>query len=75
MRFETISLLFNWFELGVLLAILFRVSSIFELIAGTQRELRRAIHHLSEYRDAHTVDRRTTVGSTSSADGLRRLQF
>ena len=35
MRFETISLLFNWFKLGVLLAILFRLSSIFELIAGT----------------------------------------
>jgi hypothetical protein len=75
MRFETINLLFNWFEPGVLLAILFRLSSIFELIAGTQRELRRAIHHLGEHRGAHTVDRRTTIGSMSSADSLPCLQF
>ena len=33
-------------ELGVLLAILFRLSGTFDLIANTQRELRRAIHHL-----------------------------
>jgi hypothetical protein len=73
MRFETISLLFNWFKLGA--AILFRLSSIFELIAGTQRELRRALHHLGEHRGAHTVDRRTTIGSTSSADGMPCLPF
>ena len=50
MSFETISLLLNWMEMGVLLAILFRLSYTFELIANTQRELRRAIHHLGERR-------------------------
>ena len=50
MNFETISLLLNWLEMGVMLAILFRLGHIFELIAGTQRELRRAIHHLGERR-------------------------
>jgi hypothetical protein len=50
MSFETISLLLNWVELGVLLAILFRLGHTFELIASTQRELRRAIHHLGERR-------------------------
>jgi hypothetical protein len=50
MSFETISLLLNWMEMGVLLAILFRLSYTFELIANTQRELRRAIHHLGECR-------------------------
>jgi len=52
MSFETISLLLNWMEMGALLAILFRLSSTFELIASTQRELRRAIHHLGERRPA-----------------------
>ena len=52
MNFETTSLLLNWMELGVLLAMLFRLSSTFELIANTQRELRRAIHHLGERRGA-----------------------
>lgn len=51
MSFETISLLLSWVELGVLLAILLRLGRTFELIAGTQRELRRAIHHLAEQRD------------------------
>jgi len=37
MSFETISLLLNWMELGALLAILFRLSSTFTLIANTQR--------------------------------------
>ena len=50
MSFETISLLLNWAELGALLAILFRLGHTFELIASTQRELRRAIHHLGERR-------------------------
>jgi hypothetical protein len=50
MSFETISLQLNWMEMGALLAILFRLSSTFELIASTQRELRRAIHHLGERR-------------------------
>jgi hypothetical protein len=52
MNFETTSLLLNWFEMGILLAILFRLSSTFELIANTQRELRRAIHRLGERRTA-----------------------
>jgi hypothetical protein len=52
MSFETISLLLNWMEMGALLAILFRLSSTFDLIANTQRELRRAIHHLGDHRDA-----------------------
>ena len=34
--------------MGVLLAILFRLSHTFELIANTQRELRRAINRLGE---------------------------
>ena len=50
MSFETISLLLSWMEMGALLAILFRLSYTFELIANTQRELRRAIHHLGERR-------------------------
>jgi hypothetical protein len=50
MSFETISLLLNWMEMGALLAILFRLSATFDLIANTQRELRRAIHHLGEQR-------------------------
>jgi hypothetical protein len=52
MRFETVSLLLNWAELGALLAILFRLAHTFDLIANTQRELRRAIHHLAERRAA-----------------------
>jgi hypothetical protein len=50
MSFETVSLLLSWMEMGVLLAILFRLSSTFNLIANTQRELRRAIYHLGERR-------------------------
>ena len=50
MTFESISLLLNWLEMGVLLAILFRLSNTFQLIANTQRELRRAIHQLGEHR-------------------------
>ena len=51
MNFETVSLLL-WLQMGVLLAILFRLSYTFDLIANTQRELRRAIHHLGEHRAA-----------------------
>jgi hypothetical protein len=65
MSFETISLLLNWMEMGALLAILFRLSSTFELIASTQRELRRAIHRLSE--------RRGTELSTNDAVGGREI--
>ena len=46
MSFETTSLLLNWLQLGALLAIMFRLAHMFDLIANTQRELRRAIHHL-----------------------------
>ena len=52
MSFETVSLLLSWMEMGLLLAILFRLSSTFNLIANTQRELRRAIYHLGERRGA-----------------------
>ena len=48
MSFETISLLLNWVQLGVLLAILFRLHHTFDLIANTQRQLRRAVHHLAD---------------------------
>ena len=50
MSFETINFLLNWTELGALLAILFRLHHTFDLIANTQRELRRAIHHLGDHR-------------------------
>jgi hypothetical protein len=52
MSFETISLLLNWLQLGALLLIMFRLARTFDLIANTQRELRRAIHHLGERRAA-----------------------
>ena len=64
MSFETISLLLNWMELGALLAILFRLSSTFTLIANTQRELRRALHHLGERRAAE-------LGINNASDDLR----
>ncbi len=63
MSFETISLLLNWMQMGALLAILFRLSYTFELIANTQRELRRAIHHLGERRAAQ-------LGLNSGSGGL-----
>ena len=50
MSFETTSLLLNWVQLGVLLAILFRLGHTFALIANTQRELRRTINRLGEQR-------------------------
>jgi len=59
MSFETISLLLSWMEMGVLLAILFRLSNTFQLIANTQRELRRAIHNLGSY---HTAEARANGG-------------
>ena len=61
MSFETVSLLLNWLQMGALLAILFRLASTFELTASTQRELRRAIHHLGE--------RRSTEQGTNNAFG------
>ena len=55
MRFETLSLLLNWVQLGILS----RVGRTFDLIANTQRELRRAIHHLGE-------DRRVELGAAET---------
>ena len=66
MSFETISLLLNWVQLGVLLAILFRLHHTFHLIANTQRQLRRAIHHLADDRTAEPGIEKTTVGHLSS---------
>jgi hypothetical protein len=43
MSFAMVSLLIIYL-VGVLLAILFRLNRTFELIANTQRELRRTIH-------------------------------
>ena len=57
MSFKMISLLLSWAELGALLTILFRLAHTFDLIANTQRELRRAIYHLGE-RHANELDNR-----------------
>ena len=65
MTFETTSLLLNWMEMGALLAILFRLGHTFELIASTQRELRRAIHHLGE-RPAVSYPPHAPAGAESS---------
>jgi hypothetical protein len=66
MSFETISLLLNWMELGALLAILFRLSYTFNLIASTQRQLRRSIYHLAERRVAEPDINTTSVDRVSS---------
>ena len=66
MSFETTSLLLNWMELGALLAILFRLSSTFGLIANTQRELRRAIYHLGE-RHANELDNRPVCSESQGS--------
>ena len=75
MSFETISLLLNWFEMGALLAILFRLGHTFELIASTQRELRRAIHHLGERHAAEpgSPHARASAESTTGPGALARL--
>jgi hypothetical protein len=70
MSLETVSLLLNWTQLGALLAILFRLASTFELIASTQRELRRAIHHLGERR-AVELGTHNTFGGPGIAWGSR----
>jgi hypothetical protein len=72
MRFETISLLLNWLEMGALLAILFRLSHTFELIASTQRELRRAIHHVGERRitELGSPHARSSAESTTGPHAL-----
>jgi hypothetical protein len=75
MSFETISLVLNWVQLGVLLATLFRLSSTFELIAGTQRELRRAIYRLGEHRVTETAsDRASNPGIVSVPRPRQRLK-
>ena len=66
MSFETISLLLNWVQLGVLVSILFRLHHTFDLIANTQRQLRRAIHHLGDHRAAGPGINTTSVGHGSS---------
>lgn len=73
MSFETISLLLNWLQLGALLAIMFRLAHIFDLIANTQRELRRAIHHLGERRagEAGSSDIAADASSDLAARSLR----
>ena len=68
MSFETVSLLLNWMEMGALLAILFRLASTFELIASTQRELRRAIHHLGERRAAELGINNALAGPGIASD-------
>jgi hypothetical protein len=74
MSFETISLLLNWLQLGALLLIMFRLAHIFDLIANTQRELRRAIHHLGERRVAGLGLDDAYAGS-KSAPAARLPQF
>jgi hypothetical protein len=71
MSFETISLLLNWMEMGALLAILFRLSSTFELIASTQRELRRAIQR---ERRAAELDITNSLDGPGSALASRSRQ-
>jgi hypothetical protein len=66
MKFETISLLLNWTELGVLLAILFRLGHLSHLIANTQRELRRAIYYLGERGVAEPGISTTSVSRASN---------
>jgi hypothetical protein len=75
MSFEAISLLLNWLEMGALLAILFRLGHTFELIASTQRELRRAIHHLGEGRAAElgSPHARASAESATGPAALARL--
>jgi hypothetical protein len=75
MSFETISLLLNWLEMGALLAILFRLGHTFELIASTQRELRRAIHHLGERHTAglSSTHARASTESRTGPDPLAQL--
>ncbi|MBV8089802.1 MAG: hypothetical protein JO139_09555 [Alphaproteobacteria bacterium] len=74
MSFETTSLLLNWLQLGALLVIMFRVAHIFDLIANTQRELRRAIHHLSERRAGEPESSDIAAGTRSDL-AVRSLRF
>ena len=74
MSFETIRLLLSWFELGLLFGILFRLAGAFDLIASTQRELRRAIHHLGERHAAELAINNSPRGSGDPV-ASRALQF
>lgn len=74
MNFARISFLVNWTELGALLAILFCLGHTFQLIANTQRELKRAIHHLGERRVAEPAINTTSVASVSSRSPVLREQ-
>ena len=74
MNFATISFLLNWTALGALLAILFRLGDTFQLIANTQRELRRAINHLGESRVAEPAINTTSVPSVSNRSPVLREQ-
>jgi hypothetical protein len=72
MSFQTVSLLMNYLEIGVLLAILFRLGRTFELIANTQRQLRRTIYHLGEHRPnepglANALDGANITAASGSA--------
>lgn len=71
MSFEATSLLLNWVQLGVLLAILFRLHHTFDLIANTQRELRRAIHRLGDRGAAERDSNATAAGHVSNRVRLR----
>jgi hypothetical protein len=73
MSFETISLLLNWMEMGALLAILFRLSSTFELIASTQRELRRTIQREHRAAELDITNGFDGQGSRSLSGRDRRL--
>jgi hypothetical protein len=74
MSFETVSLLLNWLQLGALLVIMFRLAHTFDLIANTQRELRKAIHHLGVRRVAEPDFDDSCAGS-KSAPAARLPQF
>lgn len=74
MNFATIGFLMNWTKLGALLAILFRLGHTFQLIANTQRELRRGIHHLGERRVAEPAINPTSVAPVSSRGLVLREQ-
>jgi hypothetical protein len=74
MSFETISLMLNWLQLGALLTIMFRLAHTFDLIANTQRELRRAIHHLGARRTPEPDLDDASAGSRN-ASAARSPQF
>ena len=58
----------------MLLGILFRLARMFDLIASTQRELRRAIHHLDE-RHAAELGINGASGSSKISVVARSARF